>query len=427
MHVSVCKNKGKTYSLRTFMKSAMQRNIFSLKAFFEFMKMGQISSLFLLLLVGSIMGCEKSESTPSAPFNRFQKTYGTNTDEFVRGAVFHNGFLYIVGTTFHVAEPNGDIYLLQLDLDGELIAEHHFGGAAAEEGFEIVAAPNGNLLLCGATESSGAGAKDIYVLEVTPQGTLVWEQTYGGSGDDFPSDILVTNAGGIRVWGTTTSFGNGQRDMYLLHLDTQGNQQISTTYGRSGMEGGSELLELPTGELLLKGYVEPNAAESRNFVLMRTSALGDSLWSQEYGGDDYEESQALVATPDGSYLMHGHSASTDIHHNMLGVKVAPDGTELWQRNFGGTMHDGGQAACVTSRGRYVFIGRSGSYGAGMEDIYRVTTDAEGRIISSGTFGGAGMERADVVLEANGALYIVGYSNSFGAGDYDVFVIKTTLD
>ena len=154
-----------------------------------------------------------------------------------------------------------------------------------------------------------------------------------------------------------------------------------------------------------------------------TNFNGDSLWTQTYGGAGYEESQAFSKLSDGGYLLCGHSSSTDPKHNMYGVRTAIDGSQIFDVNFGGALHDGGEALLVNNEGNYVFIGRTMSAGTGMRDAIMVISDPNGQEISTRYLGGILDDRIDDIIEDDQYYYLVGQSNSEGNGDNDVYLVK----
>ncbi len=345
---------------------------------------------------------------------------GGELEDEAQSAIIRQGNIFIVGTSNSFSGGNGDsnIYFLKTNEWGATLTEKSYGGSNAEEGFNLVSSQNNSITLVGTTKSYGNGGSDIYVLQVDENGQVIWSKTYGGELDDKAAQIIELTSGDLCIVGTTESQGAGARDIYLLWIDQDGNLLKELTFGGVDNDGGKSIIEQSNGDLVVYGYTHNFGATSRDLYLMRITPNGEVLWSKRYGGDSYEESQAICQTADGGFVMNGHSASTDINHNMYGLKVDREGNLLWEKNFGGTSHEGGEALLIDSKGQYVFIGRTNSFGAGEQDIYQVITDADGNFISDKIFGNTEDDKANYILEHQSSYYIFGSSITSRLGFYD---------
>ncbi len=99
-------------------------------------------------------------------------------------------------------------------------------------------------------------------------------------------------------------------------------------------------------------------------------------------------------------------------------------SERWSSTFGGSDEDFGQSVQETRDGGYIIAGSTRSYGAGLWDVYLVKVDPEGNEMWSSTFGGANDDRGWSVQETSDGGYIIaGETNSSGAGGSDVYIVK----
>jgi len=97
----------------------------------------------------------------------------------------------------------------------------------------------------------------------------------------------------------------------------------------------------------------------------------------------------------------------------------------WWRTYGGTNEDYGNSVQQTSDGGYVIAGPTISFGAGNGDVYLIKTNASGDALWTRTYGGTNDDYSCSVQQTSDDGYIVaGYTMSFGAGGYDVYLIKT---
>jgi len=381
-------------------------------------------ALFSVLLI-FLFSCKEddsiNESVSTQLFN-FERTYGGLEEDIAHSILIKGDFVYVYGTSKSFDDINGDHYLIKLDVEGNIVFEKTYGESFAEEGIKIVELKDGNLMLLGTKIVNGF--KDINILKIDVDGNLLWEQTYGGDLDDSPAMLVETSNSEFCIAGTTESYGAGARDIYLLWIDQNGNLIRQDFHGGIDLDGSSDLMLLENNELMLFGYTKNYGATSRDFYLLRMSASGDSIWSKRYGGVGYEESHEFSRTAEGGFLLSGHSSSMDPEHNMYGIKLDSIGNQIWEKNFGGSRHDGGESLLIDDNGNYVFVGRSMSFGNGSRNVFFTVTKANGTLVSETFYNGENEDIAYDIAESKDYYYIVGQTNSFNdRRDTDVYLVR----
>ncbi len=96
----------------------------------------------------------------------------------------------------------------------------------------------------------------------------------------------------------------------------------------------------------------------------------------------------------------------------------------WSKTFGGSVDDVASSVIQTSDGGYALAGVTGSYGAGGFDLWLVKTDSSGNEEWSKTFGGSDDDSASSVIQtSDGGYALAGFTDSYGAGMWDLWLVK----
>ncbi len=152
----------------------------------------------------------------------------------------------------------------------------------------------------------------------------------------------------------------------------------------------------------------------------------DTLWTRTYGGSDSDGSYSVEQTPDGGYIIAGQTWSFGAGlYDFWLLKLDSLGDTLWTYTYGGSGHDLDRSVQLTSDGGYILAGSSNSFGAGDFDIYLVKTDSLGHVLWTRTYGGGENDYGWCVCQASDGGYIIAAeTHSFGAGLSDLYLVKT---
>jgi hypothetical protein len=219
---------------------------------------------------------------------------GVDSDESFAVAAAADGSAYIAGTATSFGPSSAGLFVVKFDAGGNLVWQRVVDGAA---GNGITVAPDGSVYAAGTVpRDANAGTFDLLVVKISGAGALIWQRAYA-AGDvadprggiaaspdgsvvaagaiqvttarssDIAGLIVKLDAGGalvfdkqfdgrvsetaegvavdqadasIYVAGTTTSFGAGFQDAYVLHLQPTGKKLLSAvTWGGSAFEEGA--------------------------------------------------------------------------------------------------------------------------------------------------------------------------------------------
>jgi hypothetical protein len=304
-----------------------------------------------------------------------------------------------------------------------------FGGTSVDECYALQQTADGGYILGGKTLSFGAGDYDVWLVKASECGDSLWSQTYGGTSWDRCASIQQTSDGGYILGGETASFGSGSYDFWLVKTNDIGDQVWSRTYGGDDMDGCESVRQTPDGGYILGGYTRSFGAGGYDFWLVKTDEEGGGLWDRTFGGNGEEGCNSVRQTSDNGYILVGftYSFGAGLRDFWL-VKTNANGDSLWSRTFGGSGQDDCYSVQQTSDGGYILAGYTESFGAGSMDFWLVKTNADGDSLWSRTFGGNDYDWCNSVQQTSDGGYILGgLTGSFGAGFYDSWLVKTNAD
>jgi hypothetical protein len=303
-----------------------------------------------------------------------------------------------------------------------------YGGSNIDVGYSVKKTFDGGYIISGYTRSFGnTSGRNIWLIKTDGLGNEIWNKTFGGNDDEEGESVCQTTDGGYIITGYTKSFGAGMKDVILIKTNEYGNQEWMKIFGGANDEEGYSVQQTSDGGYIVAGATSSFATGGRDVWLIKTNASGSVQWTRSLGGLQSDGAFSVQQTTDGGYILTGWTFSygTGYLGSIWLVKTDEFGYEQWNKVFGGDDADRGYAVQQTSDGGYIITGYTGSFGAGLYDLILIKTDPSGNQIWMKTFGGTGRDYGNDVKQMTDEGYIVvGYTLSYGSGGDDLWVIKT---
>jgi hypothetical protein len=349
---------------------------------------------------------------------------GTQWDEGRSAQQTADGGYIVAGDTRSFGTGGSfDVWLLKTNAFGDTLWSKVYGGTNEDAGFSVQQTADGGYIIAGETYFGGAEDYDVLLIKTDASGTALWTKTYGGSGEDQGYSVQQTTDGGYIVAG----FGYPY-DFYLIKTNASGDTLWTRTYGGSSIDIGRDVQQTADGGYIVAGYTLSFGSGNTNVYLVKTNAFGDTLWTRAYGGSSGISywGYSVQQTQDGGYIVAGlteQGSSYDVYI----IKTNASGDTLWTKTYGdgGIYWEEAHSVRQTTDGGYIVAAITQSSGAGGFDVWLIKTNAAGDTLWTRTYGGTNYDFAESVRQtADGGYIIAGETMSFGAGVYDVYLIKT---
>ena len=373
-------------------------------------------------------------------YSLWARVYGGQGDDFGASKRTSDGGYIIAGQTFSFGAGGGDLLVMKLDSNGNIQWQKTYGGPGRDWAYDVEETQDGGYIVGGGTGSFGAGGWDMWILKLDSYGNVQWQKTYGGWGvgidglnAEYVHDLAKTSDGGYIVVGGTTSYGAGDRDIWVLKLDSQGNVQWQRTYGGPLWEWSHHVEQTQDGGYIIAGQTGTfglgfgGGGWGYDTWILKLDSHGNIQWQKTYGGWSMEWGAVIQQTSDGGYIIGGSTQSFGSGADDIWViKLDSQGNIQWAKTYGGMGYELGGYIRQTQDGGYIVSGSTSSFGAGGWDLLALKLDPNGNIQWAKTYGGSANEYpygAVIDQLPDGGYLLSGSTSSFGAGGYDIWVLK----
>ncbi len=304
-----------------------------------------------------------------------------------------------------------------------------FGGVERDCGNCVEETSDSGYVVAGWTDSFDAGWVDAWLIRTDSSGDTLWTKVLGGGSEDRGHSVRQTPDGGYAMAGQTASYGAGLDDAWLVRTDQSGNVLWTQTFGGAGQDRAYSLEQTADGGYLVAGTTRRFGSNFDDAFLVKTDASGDTLWTKTLGGSSWDRALSVQQTADEGYVIAGDTRSYGAgYYDAWLIKTDASGDTAWTRVFGGQDYDGAASARQTADGGYIVAGYTESFGPGLKDVWLIKTDASGNTLWTRTYGEVGQDDQGYSVQQtpDGGYVVAGHTGSYGAGATldDVWLIRT---
>ncbi len=426
------------------------------------------------LSLQSSMGCVEVPPVNSSIV--WQKSYGGSNDDWIAsikqttdGGYAGIGYSHSVNGDISDHRGGTDLWMLRLNMDGELLWQKSLGGYGDESisyDRAMDQTNDGGFIIAGSSNSNDSyisgnhGASDYLIIKMDESGEIEWQKCLGGSGYDGANAIVQTSDGGYIVAGHSNSndgdvSGNHSGyDYWIVKLDAFGNLVWQKSLGGYGEDSASSIDQTSDGGYIVAGHSWSNAGGDitgnhggTDYWIVRLNTDGNLIWQKSLGGSANDVCFSIEQADDGGFLMAGFSASNnnDVSGNHGGgdywiVKLNMDGALVWEKTLGGSSQENAFSIKKSHDGIGYLVGGtaysndgdvSGNFSE-PPNSWIIKIDLSGNLIWQKSFGG-NLDDAVWSIEPlnDGGFVVGGYSNSNDGdvsgnhGGYDYWIVNIT--
>lgn len=410
--------------------------------------------------------------TQNVPPLQWQKNYGGSSSDWIGSfAQTPDGGFILQGITVSANgdatgnHGNYDLLVVKTDPDGNTLWKKLYGSTGFENTGNILNTSDGGYLMggtCGANNgdvSGNHGSTDYWIVKLDNAGNIQWQKSYGGSNSENLYNIKETSDGGYIAIGNSTSIdgdisGNyGNLDTWVIKISSSGILQWQKNYGGTGIDLGSDIVEMPGGDFIFcggtyssNGNVSINYGDKDAWLMRISGTNGTAIWSQTYGGSSFDELNSLQLTNDFSISIAASGSTNSNDYNITGNHGSTDilfvtldgasGILNSARCYGGSNGEYAYNISNTFDQGYFITGYTTSNDGevsgnhGNSDIWALKLSRGGDIDWQKCLGGTAAERGFRGMETSeGGYFVAGGANSINGdatnnyGGEDLWAVK----
>lgn len=287
----------------------------------------------------------------------------------------------------------------------------NFGGSGKDILHASIVTSDNHFLLVGESNSFTQDNYDLYIAKVTLSGALVWNTTFGDetvNEDDAAYSVIETSDGYLITGKIVTSDGIGD-SVLLLKLDFNGNTLWYKFFGRNTWAWGNDLLQQSDNSIIIVGTTQVSFGFPADVFLIKSDSDGNEIWKRTHRHSGNQVSSSIIASQNNFLVLGTSSDSSNRDSNIFLMKLDSDGRELWYKQYGGLGRETGYQISKVGT-NYLIIGSTNSYGNGKYDVYILKIDSNGNVLWEKTVGSPADEYGRSIFQVSDKIVIT--ANTF---------------
>lgn len=266
----------------------------------------------------------------------FVKTIGKPNWYFKPGSsssmIMANDSTIVLAGTVYDAGTQYLVNLIKYNLLGDTLWTKQFGDSIHEYvSFQCKQTLDKGYILVGAMDDGSS--TQALLIKTDSLGNLLWEQNYGGTGEEYGYSVCLMPDKGFLLAGKTTSFGNGSSNAYLVKTDSLGNQVWFKFYGTPYDEYATNIISTSDGKYVYSGFRGSSTQDYSWPSLTKIDSAGNQKWDKIYGPLKFGTAlYGLQEINNGDIISVGGVEYQGLRMDGLVIKVDSLGNQVWYRH-----------------------------------------------------------------------------------------------
>jgi hypothetical protein len=365
-----------------------------------------------------------------------------------------------------------DVFIVKFNSCGAPLWRKSLGDAQSQSVQRVAVDAQNNVLVIGQFRGaidfgggalSSGGGEDIFLAKLDSNGNHLWSQHFGDANDQFGRGVTTDVDGNVfiagSIWGSADFGGGwvasaGWEDIFLAKFDSNGSYLWARRFGDQETQEAWDLASDSTGNVVLTGYALGDldfgnglltAGGMPDAVVAKFDAGGNALWSHRFGDSgmqfgqsvatDSQDNVVLTGEVQGSFDLGGGPYVSAGAHDLFAAKFAPDGTFVWQREFGDAADQSSMVVAVDPSDNIlltgmfegtIYIAESPLVSEGLSDAFVSQLDQSGQTMWARRMGDMAPQAGTAIAaSAHGDVVVAG--KMYGAIEIDGFAVASASE
>lgn len=205
---------------------------------------------------------------------------------------------YII--TGYIVASSNDIWFIKTDAGGSMQWAKNFGGNNFECGYSVQQTNDDGYIIVGETWPYGAGNSDIWLVKTDKYGNKQWDKTFGGTWYECGYSVQQTNDKGYIIAGYTWQT---DKNAWIIKTDSAGNEEWDKTFGGANDDYANSIQQTSDNGYIFTGYTDSYGAGGGDVWIVKLNSIGNEEWDETFGGTSMDLGTGIQKCIDGGYAI----------------------------------------------------------------------------------------------------------------------------